>query len=62
METAYEPAVVGVPLIVPHNLDEVSLRGVLDRLDGVLLSGGGDLDPALFGEKAHPAHWQHGNV
>jgi putative glutamine amidotransferase len=45
----------GVPLIVPHNLDEESLRALLDRLDGVLLSGGGDIDPALFGEEAHPA-------
>ena len=42
-------------VIVPHNLDEDSLRAVLDRLDGVLLSGGGDIDPALFGEEAHPA-------
>jgi putative glutamine amidotransferase len=45
----------GVPLIVPHNLGEDSLRVVLDRLDGVLLSGGGDIDPVLFGEAAHPA-------
>ena len=45
----------GVPLIVPHNLGEDSLRAVLDRLDGVLLSGGGDIDPALFDEDAHPA-------
>ena len=44
-----------MPLIVPHNLGEDSLRAVLERLDGVLLSGGGDIDPALFGEKAHPA-------
>ena len=45
----------GVPLIVPHNLGQDALRAVLDRLDGVLLSGGGDIDPALFGEEAHPA-------
>ena len=45
----------GLPLIVPHNLDEDALRAVLDRLDGVLLSGGGDIDPTLFGEEAHPA-------
>jgi putative glutamine amidotransferase len=45
----------GAPLIVPHNLDEKSLGAVLDRLDGVLLSGGGDMDPALFGEELHPA-------
>jgi putative glutamine amidotransferase len=45
----------GVPVIVPHNLDEEALHALLDRLDGVLLSGGGDLDPALYGEAAHPA-------
>jgi len=45
----------GVPVMVPHNLDEAALRAVLDRLDGVLLSGGGDIEPALFGEAAHPA-------
>jgi putative glutamine amidotransferase len=45
----------GAPLIVPHNLDEETLHVVLDRLDGVLLSGGGDIDPAVFGEAAHPA-------
>lgn len=45
----------GVPVIVPHNLDEESLRALFDRLDGMLLSGGGDIDPASFGEAAHPA-------
>ncbi len=45
----------GVPVIVPYNLDEDSLQVLLDRLDGVLLSGGGDIDPAMFGEDAHPA-------
>lgn len=45
----------GAPVIVPHNLDENSLRVVLDRLDGVVLSGGGDLDPVLFGEETHVA-------
>ena len=47
----------GVPLIVPHNLDEASLRAVLDRLDGVLLSGGGDIDPTIYGEEPHPTIW-----
>ena len=44
----------GVPLIVPHNLGEDSLRLLLDRLDGLLLSGGGDIDPTVYGEKPHP--------
>ena len=45
----------GVPLIVPHNLNEASLRLVFEKLDGVLLSGGGDIDPAIYGEEIHPA-------
>jgi putative glutamine amidotransferase len=54
----YAEAVIqagGAPLIMQHNLDDNSLQAVLDRLDGVVLSGGGDVDPVLFGEEAHPA-------
>jgi putative glutamine amidotransferase len=28
---------------------------VLDEIDGVLMTGGGDVDPALYGENRHPA-------
>jgi putative glutamine amidotransferase len=31
-----------------------SPRAVLDVLDGVLLTGGGDIDPVLYGEERHP--------
>jgi putative glutamine amidotransferase len=31
-------------------------RGLLEDLDGLVLSGGGDVDPALFGEAPHPAY------
>ena len=31
-------------------------RGLLKDLDGLVLSGGGDVDPALFGEPRHPAY------
>lgn len=34
--------------------DSASVPGVLSRLDGVVLSGGGDIDPLRFGESAHP--------
>jgi gamma-glutamyl-gamma-aminobutyrate hydrolase PuuD len=40
-------------LLVPpsaHGLDET-----LDALDGILFSGGSDLDPDLYGQEAHPA-------
>ncbi len=44
----------GVPVPLPPQLDERSLLELADRLDGLLLTGGGDLDPALFGEPPHP--------
>lgn len=31
-----------------------SPRSVLERLDGVLLTGGADIDPAFYGEARHP--------
>jgi putative glutamine amidotransferase len=31
-------------------------EGLLKDLDGLVLSGGGDVDPALFGEAPHPAY------
>ncbi len=37
----------GLPLILPHGDDA---EAVLDTLDGLLLSGGGDLDPRSYGE------------
>jgi putative glutamine amidotransferase len=38
------------PLVLSNDDDPV---GVLDRVDGVLLTGGLDVDPALYGEAAH---------
>ncbi len=43
----------GVPVPLPPQLSDGSLARVLGGLDGLLLTGGGDLDPALFGEASH---------
>jgi len=43
----------GVPLILP-NVDEDAASAMADLLDGLLLTGGGDIDPTLFGEEPHP--------
>jgi len=43
----------GLPVVLPPlELDRIS--PLLDRLSGVLLSGGPDLDPAGYGRAAHP--------
>src|SRR6266550_4497804 len=47
------------PVIVPPNrLDEAEAGARLGRFDGVLLTGGGDIDPALYGQetRAEVAH------
>ena len=43
----------GRPLIVPPSDD--ALEETLEVLDGLILSGGGDVDPGLYGAEAHPA-------
>ena len=40
----------GVPLLVPPG---ASFDETLDRVDGLIFSGGSDLDPELYGEEAH---------
>jgi putative glutamine amidotransferase len=43
-----------VPWLVPLLPDdEATLRAIFDRLDGVFLTGGVDVDPALYGEERH---------
>jgi putative glutamine amidotransferase len=44
----------GLPVVLPALPEEDAARYV-DRLDGLLLAGGGDLDPALYGAGPHPA-------
>ncbi|MBN1179718.1 MAG: gamma-glutamyl-gamma-aminobutyrate hydrolase family protein [Anaerolineae bacterium] len=44
----------GLPLIVPPILNPAHVPLVATRLDGLLLSGGGDIDPAEYGEPGHP--------
>ena len=43
----------GVPLLLPP-VGKLPLETVLPRLDGLLLTGGGDIDPILFAGKPHP--------
>ncbi|MGZ4353664.1 MAG: gamma-glutamyl-gamma-aminobutyrate hydrolase family protein, partial [Gaiellaceae bacterium] len=54
--TAYVAAVEragGRPLLVPPS--EEGVGETLDVLDGLVFTGGPDLDPELYGQEAHPA-------
>jgi putative glutamine amidotransferase len=44
----------GLPVLIPLLEEEDTLRALYDRLDGVLLPGGVDLDPATYGETPLP--------
>src|SRR5262245_40349641 len=43
----------GVPVLLPPQLSGASLDRLARGLDGLLLTGGGDVDPTLFGEPPH---------
>lgn len=45
----------GVPVALPPNLDGPARDALWERLDGLLLTGGGDVAPERFGEPAHAA-------
>lgn len=44
----------GVPVLLPPTGSLRGLDPLLARLDGVVLAGGGDLDPELYGAERHP--------
>src|SRR5215475_4009612 len=44
----------GIPVLLPPQLEPPARAELLKRLQGVLLTGGGDVDPARFGEAPHP--------
>jgi putative glutamine amidotransferase len=58
VNAAYVRAVVrngGVPLILPPLIRPEDVGTVLDSLDGLVLSGGEDVDPTHFDSEPHPA-------
>lgn len=44
----------GLPVLIPTSLDDDQLRALYRRVDGILLPGGGDINPRAYGEAAHP--------
>jgi len=55
MNDTYAKAIIragGIPVILPNNEDVSCVEEIAAKLDGFLLSGGDDVDPALFGQRA----------
>ncbi len=45
----------GVPMVIPPYEDKEALLNALDHIDGLLLSGGGDINPLFLDEEPSPA-------
>ncbi|MFZ3590033.1 gamma-glutamyl-gamma-aminobutyrate hydrolase family protein [Bacillus sp. DJP31] len=43
----------GIPVILPIGVDS-DVDQLVDKIDGLVVTGGGDIDPILFGEEPHP--------
>ncbi len=44
----------GAPVLIPLVDAWPAVSALFQRLDGLLLSGGGDVEPALYGQQPHP--------
>lgn len=44
----------GTPLLLPPTEDTACIHTYAEQCDGFILSGGGDINPLLFGEYPHP--------
>lgn len=56
-QRAYTEAILaagGAPLVLPAIEDEAAVRAVLQRTDGLLVTGGADLSPDLYGQQPLP--------
>jgi len=43
-----------LPVMIPLQMSEATLRGTFERLDGLFLPGGEDVDPTHYGAEVHP--------
>ena len=43
----------GIPVLIPPQPENA--REIVEELDGILLAGGDDCDPAAYGESPHPS-------
>lgn len=57
VQTAYVRAILqagGLPALIPNQLREADWKSLYPRLDGILLTGGGDINIELFCGADHP--------
>jgi putative glutamine amidotransferase len=59
--TSFEPNALaieragGLPVLIPAGLDERTLRAIYERMDGIFVPGGGDVNPQCYGAaEQHP--------
>ena len=43
----------GTPVVLPNLTDEEDIKKLAGTIDGLLVTGGGDIDPTLFNEEPH---------
>lgn len=43
-----------LPVMIPLQMSETTLHGIFERLDGLFLPGGEDIDPSNYGAERHP--------
>ena len=56
LDRAYVQAISrvgGIPIVLPYAQDLEPLYQMIDCLDGILLTGGGDISPSYYGEEPH---------
>lgn len=44
----------GLPVIIPFTLDKKIIKEFVSKVDGILMSGGPDVDPSMYGEDPIP--------
>ena len=44
----------GLPVLIPISINDEALRDIYERLDAVLLPGGGDVRPNIYGAEMNP--------
>lgn len=43
----------GIPFVLPNLVEEGQITQITEQIDGLLVTGGGDIDPTLFAEEPH---------